>query len=282
MSSDAQPAGPVDPVERAERFLALHQGPGPLLMPNAWDAGSARLLVSLGFKAVASTSSGFAATMGKLDGAVCLNEAMAHSRVLVKAAGAVPVSADLENGFGPDPADVRLTVLDAVSTGLAGCSIEDYSGDPADPIYDQKLAVERVATAVSVAHRGPVRLVVTARAENLIHGRDDLADTIARLQAYQEAGADVLYAPGLTDLADIRSVVTSVDRPVNVLALPAGPPVAELAAAGVRRISVGGAFAFAAYGTLIEAARELLDQGTYGYWAKTEVGRAAVREAFSR
>jgi len=282
MSSDAQPAGPVDPVERAERFLALHQGPGPLLMPNAWDAGSARLLVSLGFKAVASTSSGFAATMGKLDGAVCLNEAMAHSRVLVKAAGAVPVSADLENGFGPDPADVRLTVLEAVSTGLAGCSIEDYSGDPADPIYDQKLAVERVATAVSVAHRGPVRLVVTARAENLIHGRDDLADTIARLQAYQEAGADVLYAPGLTDLADIRSVVTSVDRPVNVLALPAGPPVAELAAAGVRRISVGGAFAFAAYGTLIEAARELLDQGTYGYWAKTEVGRAAVREAFSR
>jgi len=161
MSSDAQPAGPVDPVERAERFLALHQGPGPLLMPNAWDAGSARLLVSLGFKAVASTSSGFAATMGKLDGAVCLNEAMAHSRVLVKAAGAVPVSADLENGFGPDPADVRLTVLEAVSTGLAGCSIEDYSGDPADPIYDQKLAVERVATAVSVAHRGPVRLVVT-------------------------------------------------------------------------------------------------------------------------
>ena len=125
-------------------------------------------------------------------------------------------------------------------------------------------------------------MVLTARAENFLHGRPDLADTIARLQAYQEAGADVLYAPGLTDLADIRSVVTSVDRPVNVLALPAGPPVAELAAAGVRRISVGGAFAFAAYGTLIEAARELLDQGTYGYWAKTEVGRAAVREAFSR
>ncbi len=280
MSTDAPAVDPVDPVERAERFLALHQGPGPLLMPNAWDAGSARLLVSLGFKAVASTSSGFAATMGKLDGSVCLNEAMAHSRVLVKAAGAVPVSADLENGFGPDPSDVRLTVLDAVSTGLAGFSVEDYSGDPDDPIYDQKLAVERVATAVSVAHRGPVRLVVTARAENLIHGRDDLADTIARLQAYQEAGADVLFAPGLTALGDIRSVVTSVDRPVNVLALPGGPTVAELAEAGVARISVGGAFAFAAYGALIEAATELRDEGTYGYWDRAGVGRSAVRDVF--
>jgi 2-methylisocitrate lyase-like PEP mutase family enzyme len=270
----------VDPVERAERFLALHQGPGALLMPNAWDAGSARLLVSLGFKAVASTSSGFAATMGKLDGAVCLNEAMAHSRVLVNAAGTVPVSADLENGFGPDPADVRLTVLEAVSTGLAGCSIEDYSGDPADPIYDRKLAVERVETAVSVAHRGPVRLVLTARAENLIRGRTDLADTIARLQAYQEAGADVLFAPGLRALPDIRSVVTSVDRPVNVLALPGGPTVAELAEAGVARISVGGAFAYAAYGALLEAATELRDEGTYGYWDRAAVARSAVGEVF--
>ncbi|HEV7864750.1 MAG TPA: isocitrate lyase/phosphoenolpyruvate mutase family protein [Acidimicrobiia bacterium] len=279
MSTETQT---VDPVERAERFLALHQGPEPLLLANAWDAGSARLLVSLGFKAVASTSSGFAATMGKLDGAVCRTEAMTHSAVLVKAAGAVPVSADLENCFSPDPSDVRTTILEAVSTGLAGFSIEDYSGSPDDPIYDQKLAVERVATAVSVAHRGPAHLVVTARAENHIHGRNDLADTIARLQAYQEAGADVLFAPGLTALADIRSVVTSVDRPVNVLALPGGPSVAELAEAGVRRVSVGGAFAFAAYGALIEAARELLDEGTYGYWDRAGVGRKAVRETFPR
>jgi len=282
MSTASQEAPPVDRIEQAERFRALHEGPEPLLIPNAWDAGSAKLLVSLGFRAVATTSSGFAASLGRLDGTALNDEALANAAVIVNAVGVVPVSADLENGFGDEPSTVRMTMLNALSVGLSGCSIEDYTGRPDDPIYEAKFAAERMAAAVTIAHRGPVRMVLTARAENFLHGRPDLADTIARLQAYQEAGADVLYAPGLTDLADIRSVVTSVDRPVNVLALPAGPPVAELAAAGVRRISVGGAFAFAAYGTLIEAARELLDQGTYGYWAKTEVGRAAVREAFSR
>ena len=282
MSTASQEAPPVDRIEQAERFRALHEGPEPLLIPNAWDAGSAKLLVSLGFRAVATTSSGFAASLGRLDGTALNDEALANAAVIVNAVGVVPVSADLENGFGDESSTVRMTMLNALSVGLSGCSIEDYTGRPDDPIYEAKFAAERVAAAVTIAHRGPVRMVLTARAENFLHGRPDLADTIARLQAYQEAGADVLYAPGLTDLADIRSVVTSVDRPVNVLALPAGPPVAELAAAGVRRISVGGAFAFAAYGTLIEAARELLDQGTYGYWAKTEVGRAAVREAFSR
>jgi len=281
MSTASQEAPPVDRIEQAERFRALHEGPEPLLIPNAWDAGSAKLLVSLGFRAVATTSSGFAASLGRLDGTALNDEALANAAVIVNAVGVVPVSADLENGFGDEPSTVRMTMLNALSVGLSGCSIEDYTGRPDDPIYEAKFAAERMAAAVTIAHRGPVRMVLTARAENFLHGRPDLADTIARLQAYQEAGADVLYAPGLTDLADIRSVVTSVDRPVNVLALPAGPPVAELAAAGVRRISVGGAFAFAAYGTLIEAARELLDQGTYGYWAKTEVGRAAVREAFS-
>src|SRR5207245_8439912 len=281
MSTASQEAPPVDRIEQAERFRALHEGPEPLLLPNAWDAGSAKLLVSLGFRTVATTSSGFAASLGRLDGTALNDEALANAAVIVNAVGAVPVSADLENGFGDEPSTVRMTMLNALSVGLSGCSIEDYTGRPDDPIYEAKFAAERMAAAVTIAHRGPVRMVLTARAENFLHGRPDLADTIARLQAYQEAGADVLYAPGLTDLADIRSVVTSVDRPVNVLALPAGPPVAELAAAGVRRISVGGAFAFAAYGTLIEAARELLDQGTYGYWAKTEVGRAAVREAFS-
>ena len=270
----------VDRVAQAERFRALHDGPDPLLLPNAWDAGSARLLVWLGFKAVATTSGGFAASLGRLDGTALDDEALANATVIVKAAGEVPVSADLENGFGDEPSVVRRTLLNALSVGLVGCSIEDYTGRPDDPIYDVKLAAERVAAAVSVAHRGPVRLVLTARAENHLHGRADLDDTIARLQAYQEAGADVLYAPGLTDLADIRSVVTSVDRPVNVLALPSGPTVAELAEAGVRRISVGGAFALAAYGTLIEAGRELLDHGTYGFWERAKAGRVAVQEAF--
>ena len=285
MSTDAestQTTPAVDRVAQAERFLALHEGPEPLLLPNAWDAGSARLLIWLGFKAVATTSSGFAASLGRLDGTALDDEALANATVIVNAAGEVPVSADLENGFGDEPSVVRRTILNALSVGLVGCSIEDYSGRPDDPIYDLKLAAERVAAAASVAHRGPVRMVLTARAENYLHGRPDLDDTIARLQAYQEAGADVLYAPGLTDLADIRSALSSVDRPVNVLALPSGPAVADLADAGVRRISVGGAFAFAAYGTLVEAARELLDQGTYSFWERTKAGRAAVEEAFRR
>jgi 2-methylisocitrate lyase-like PEP mutase family enzyme len=250
------------------------------LIPNAWDAGSAKLLISLGFRSLATTSSGFAASLGRLDGYTMDDEALANAAVIVKTAGEVPVSADLENGFADEPGKVRITLLNALGVGLAGCSIEDYTGRADDPLYDLKFAAERVEAAVTIAHRGPTRMVLTARAENFIRGRADLADTIARLQAYQEAGADVLFAPGLTDAADIRSVVTSVDRPVNVLALPAGPPVAELAELGVRRISVGGAFAFAAYATLIEAATELRDQGTYGYWAKTDIGRAAVREHF--
>jgi 2-methylisocitrate lyase-like PEP mutase family enzyme len=154
----------------------------------------------------------------------------------------------------------------AAETGLAGCSVEDYAGRPNDPIYDAVLATARVEAAAEAAHRGPVRLVLTARAENHLHGRSDLADTIARLQAYQEAGADVLYAPGLTRLDDIRRLVASVDRPVNVLARPGVPPVAELAEVGVRQVSVGGGFAFAALGAVVEAARELREDGTYGFW----------------
>jgi 2-methylisocitrate lyase-like PEP mutase family enzyme len=280
MSDDTTTTAPVDRVEQADRFRAMHEGPEPLLLPNAWDAGSAKLLAALGFSALATTSGGFAASLGRLDGTSCSDEAMANAAAIVNAAGQLPVSADLENGFGDDPSDVRMTLLTAVSIGLSGCSVEDYSGRDDDPIYEPKLAAERVAAAVSIAHRGPVRMVLTARAENYLHGRPDLADTIARLQAYQEAGADVLYAPGLTELSDIRSVVESVDRPVNVLALPGGPPVAELAEAGVRRISVGGAFAFAAYGALVEAARELLDKGTYGYWERAKTARTVVQEAF--
>jgi 2-methylisocitrate lyase-like PEP mutase family enzyme len=266
-------------ADKAERFLALHQGDAPLLMPNPWDPGSAKLLASLGFQALATTSSGFAATLGRLDGAVTRDEALAHSAALVDATD-VPVSADLENGFAHDPAGVAETIGGAIEAGLAGCSVEDYAGRVDDTIYDAGLAAERVAAAVEVAHAGPVHLVITARAENHVHGHDDLDDTIARLQAYQQAGADVLFAPGVITLDDVRRLVSSVDRPVNVLPRPGGPSVAELAAVGARRISVGGAFAFAALGAVVAAARELLDEGTYGYWDGASVGVAAARSAF--
>ena len=265
--------------DKAERFLQLHHGPGPLLIPNPWDPGTARLLEWLGFAALATTSSGFAATLGRLDGSVTRDEALGHAAA-ISAAATVPVSADLENGFADSPEDVAETVRLATATGLAGCSIEDSTGRDGEPIYDRALAVNRVAAAAEAAHAGPGQLVLTARAENYLYGRPDLADTIARLQAYAEAGADVLYAPGLTSLPEIREVVGSVDRPVNVLALASGPTVAELAEAGVSRVSVGGAFAYAALSALVEAATELRDQGTYGYLARISQGRTAVQAAF--
>jgi 2-methylisocitrate lyase-like PEP mutase family enzyme len=190
------------------------------------------------------------------------------------------VSADLENGYVDEPEAVAETIGLALAAGLAGCSIEDFTGRADDPIYDLTLATERIAAAAEAAHSGDVHLVLTARAENLLHGRDDLPDTIARLQAYQGAGADVLYAPFLHRADDIRLVVTSVDLPVNVLALPGGPSVRELEDLGVRRISVGGAFAYAALGAVVDASRELLDEGTYGFWAGANTGRNAAREAF--
>jgi 2-methylisocitrate lyase-like PEP mutase family enzyme len=267
-------------TEKAGQFLDLHRPGSPLLLPNPWDQGSARLLASLGFRALATTSSGFASTLGRLDGSVSRDEALAHAAVIV-AATDLPVSADLENCFADDPGGVARTVALAAQTGLAGCSIEDSTGADQQPIYDIGLAAERVAAAAEAAHSGPARLVLTARAENYLHGRPDLADTITRLQAYQAAGADVLYAPGLTSLADIRQVVTAVDRPVNVLAMASAPSVSELAEAGVSRVSVGGAFAFAALGALAEAATELRDKGTYGYLRGTAVGRKVVSSAFS-
>jgi 2-methylisocitrate lyase-like PEP mutase family enzyme len=266
---------------KAEHFLSLHREPSPLLMPNAWDAGSARLLAALGFEALATTSSGFAATLGRLDGTVTRDEALAHARVIAAAAG-VPVSADLENGFADEPAGVAETIRLAAATGLAGCSVEDFTGRAGDPIYNLALAADRVTAAAEAAHSGAHRLVLTARAENYLHGRPDLADTIARLQAYQAAGADVLYAPGLSRLEDIRQVVSSVDRPVNVLAVPGAPDVRELAGAGVSRVSVGGSFAFAALGAVTEAATELRDRGTYGFLSAARTGRDAIQPAFSR
>ena len=269
-----------DHAGTARRFLELHVPGRPLLLPNPWDRGSARLLASLGFEALATTSSGFATTLGRLDGSVTRSEAVAHAATVV-AATELPVSADLENGFADDPAGVADTLALAIGAGLAGCSIEDFTGSPDDPIYDAGLAAERVRAAAEVAHRGPVHLVLTARAENHLHGRPDLADTIARLQAYQEAGADVLYAPGLRSLEDIGQVVASVDRPVNVLAVAGAPPVDELAAAGVSRISVGGGLAFAALGAVVEAATELRQAGTYGFQEHAATGRNAARSAFA-
>jgi 2-methylisocitrate lyase-like PEP mutase family enzyme len=267
-------------ADRAERFLALHEGERPLLLPNPWDQGSAKLFASLGFEALATTSAGSAATLGRLDGSVTVEEAIANAAAIVEATD-LPVSADLENGFADDPAGVAETIRLAIAAGLAGASIEDYSGKEEAPIYAIELAAERVAAAVEVAHGGSTRLVLTARAENHLREVGDLADTIARLQAYQEAGADVLYAPGLSSLEDIRQVVSSVDLPVNVLAFPGVPSVAELAEAGVRRISIGGAFAFAALGAAAEAARELIDEGTYGFLERAGVGMRSARSAFS-
>lgn len=266
--------------EKADRFLGLHRRGDPLLMPNAWDLGSAGVLAALGFQALATTSSGHAATLGRLDGWVSREEALAHAAALARGSE-LPVSADLEDCFADDPEGVADTISKARETGLAGCSIEDYARE-SETIYELGLARERVVAAAELAHSGPVRLVLTARAENFIRGRKDLTDTIARLQAYQEAGADVLYAPGLTDADDIRHVVESVDRPINVLARPGAPSTTELAALGVARVSVGGAFAFAALGALYEAATELRDKGTYGFYDRATIGVQAVRGAFSR
>jgi len=269
----------TEQAEKASRFLALHHSEHPLLLPNPWDRGSARLLAWLGFQALATTSSGHAATLGRLDGSVTREEALAHAASIV-AATDLPVSADLEKAFADEPSGVADTVRLALETGLAGCSVEDSSGREDAPIYDPALAAERVAAAAEAAHGGPVHLVLTARAENWLYGRPDLADTIARLQAYQEAGADVLYAPGLERPEDIRQLVASVDRPVNVLALPGAPTVPELAAAGVSRVSVGGAFAFAALGAVVGAARELREQGTYRFWEQARAGAKSARSAF--
>lgn len=266
-------------ADLARWFAQLHAGAQPLLLPNPWDVGAARLLRELGFQALATTSSGFAATLGRLDGSVTRDEALAHAAALA-AATDLPLSADLENGFADEPDGVAETVRLAIEAGLVGCSIEDFTGEEAAPVYDFDLAVQRVAAAADAAHGGRVPLVLTARAENHVHGRDDLDDTIARLRAYGEAGADVLFAPGLKRIEDIRRVVGAVGRPVNVLAFPGVPPVSELGAAGVKRVSVGGAFAFAAIDAVAQAARELRDAGTYGYLEPARRGSTLAKRVF--
>ena len=260
--------------ELAQGFLALHRPGDPLLMPNPWDVGSARLLRWMGFEALATTSSGSAAAIGRLDGGLSADEMLMHA-VSIVAATDLPVSADLENCFAAaeDFDGVAETARGAVAAGLAGFSIEDY-GDGV--IYERELAARRVAVAAEIAHTAGV--VVTARAENHFRGRDDISDTIARLQAYEAAGADVLYAPGLVTADQIAAV----DRPVNVLARPGMPSVAELAALGVGRVSVGGTFAFAAVGALVRAGRELLDHGTYNFTEVAAQGSAAATAAFGQ
>ena len=264
--------------ELVAAFRDLHVPGRPLLLPNPWDTGSARVLATLGYQALATTSSGFAATLGRLDGTVTRDQALRHAADIVTATR-LPVSADLENGFADEPASVAGLVRDAIGVGLAGCSIEDATRSD-DPIYPPRLAAERVAAAAEAAHGGPHQLVLTARAENHLHGRDDLTDTIARLQSFQQAGADVLYAPGLIRGDDIKAVVSSVDRPINVLAMPGAPSVAGLADLGVARVSVGGWFAFAALDALVTAARELLDEGTYAYGKPAARGRQFAQTAF--
>jgi 2-methylisocitrate lyase-like PEP mutase family enzyme len=266
---------------RAEHFRSLHRPGTPLLMPNAWDVGSAALFAALGFEALATTSGGFAATKGRLDGGVTRDEVLAHSAEL-SAAVSVPVSADLENCFADDPDGVAATITAAIGTGLAGGSVEDFTRDAENPIYELTHATERVAAAAEAAHAGPVPFVLTARAENYLHGRDDLGDTIARLQAYQEAGADVLFAPRVVEPDELRQLLASVDRPVSVLVNPKAPTVGELADMGVSRISVGGAIAVAAYGAAINAVTELRDKGTCTFWDLAAVAGPVVRDAFTR
>jgi 2-methylisocitrate lyase-like PEP mutase family enzyme len=267
-------------AEKAKRFRALHAREGAFVIPNPWDAGSARLLAALGFEALATTSSGFAASLGRLDGKVTLREAIEHCRTLC-AATDLPVSADLEKCFADDPATAAKTILLVAEAGVAGGSIEDYSGDASKPIYDFELAVERVHAAAEAAKSLDFPFTLTARAENLLRGRRDPDDTIRRLQAFEAAGADVLYAPALTTLAEVRAVTSAVGKPVNVLAPPLkGVTVAQLAEAGAKRISIGGALARAVIATLLRAGREMRDQGSFD-WTSDMASGADLKKLLS-
>lgn len=241
---------------RGERFRALHEG-DPFLIPNPWDAGSARVLAALGFEALATTSSGFAFTLGRADGGATLDEVVEHVAML-SGVTELPLSVDLENGHGPEPDDVADAVVRVAAAGAVGASIEDY--DPAGGIYEPEEARERIAAAVEAARRLPFPFTLTARAENQIRGNPDLDDTISRLLAYGDAGADVLYAPGLRDGGEIRRVCEALGRPVNVLARP-GLSVPEIAAAGAQRISVGGSLAWTAVEAMAAAAEAMRDDG---------------------
>jgi 2-methylisocitrate lyase-like PEP mutase family enzyme len=253
-------------ADKAARFRALHAGPGAFLIANAWDAGTARILAALGFPALASSSGAQAGTLGRVDGRVGRDEALAHCRAIVEATE-LPVSADLEKGFGDEPAVVAETIRRAAAVGLVGGSIEDATGERDRPLYDAGQATERVAAAVEAARALPFPFTLTARAEGFLRGVRDLDDVIRRLQAFERAGADVLMAPGLPDLAAVRTVCQALSRPFNFMAGIPGRSfsVPELQAAGVRRISLATSLYRAAMGALVAAAREVREQGSFGY-----------------
>ena len=256
----------VTQSDKATRFRALHQGPGAFLIPNPWDAGSARILAGLGFEALATSSGASAGILGRRDGKVTREEALAHARAIVGATD-LPVSADLEKGFGDAPAVAAETIRLAAEVGLVGGSIEDASGDKDKPLYDLSLAAERVAAAVQAARSLPFPFTLTARAENFLRGNPNLDDTIKRLQAFEKAGADVLFAPGLPDLEAVRAVCAAVSKPFNFMVGIKGKSftVAELTAAGVKRISLATSLYREAMSGLVNAAREVREKGTFGY-----------------
>ena len=269
------------PNKKTTAFHALHEPGSPFIIPNAWDAGSARILEGLGFSAIATTSSGFAMTMGRKDYGVSRDDALAHCRDMAAAVD-IPVSADLENGWADDPHEVAETIALAIDTGLAGGSIEDSTGDPANPIYDQNHAAERIVAAEYEARNSTAGFVLTARAEGYLWGEPKLADIIDRLQQFEAAGADVLFAPGLPDMDAVRAVCSSVSKPVNVLVMGklAQHSLQEFADAGVARLSVGGALAKIAYATLADAT-SMLTTGRFDVLSANAAGGATV-SAFLR
>ncbi len=255
-------------AEKARRFRALHERDSAFIIPNPYDVGTALLLAQLGFEALATTSAGYAFTLGRRDGALTREQAIAGVQ-LIAAATDLPTSADLENGFGDAPETVAETIRLAAAAGAVGGSIEDSTGRKALPIYDRESAAERIRAAVATARALPFTFTLTARAENYLYGRNDLEDTISRLQSYQEAGADVLYAPGLTTKDEIAAVISSVDRPVNVLmGLPGvNLTLADLSALGVKRVSIGSGLSRAAIGAFLRAAREMRESGSFAFAA---------------
>lgn len=271
-------------AEKAAAFRALHERPGAFVIPNPWDAGTARLLASLGFEALATTSLGLANSLGRVDGTNGVSRAQVIENCrAIAAATELPVNADLENGYADEPRAAAEIIRLAAAAGVSGGSIEDATGDPSRPIYEFAHAVERVQAAVEVARALPVPFMLTARAENLLHGRPDLDDTIRRLQAFEKAGADVLYAPGVRDLATIRTVVSSVTRPVNVVMSAADPDltVAQLASVGVKRISVGGALSRLALAAFLTGAREMAERGGFT-WMRDTVPSRDLKDVFRR
>lgn len=266
---------------KAEKFRDLHHRDTAFIMPNPWDIGTARLLAHLGFEALATTSMGYAFSRGRTDMTLSREETLAYALEIVNASS-LPASADLENGFGDSPESAADVIRLAAATGLVGGSIEDATGRPADPIYELQHAADRVCAAVESARRLPFPFTLTARAENFLWGRPDLCDTIRRLQAFQEAGADVLYAPGLRTKEDISTLVSSVDRPVNVVMGLQGVQLdaAELSALGVKRISVGSALCRAALGAFLRAAREMRESGTF-HWASESASPKELTQIFS-